>query len=186
MSGERERIIFLVTGAKGSGKSTLLRQLVDSPLNHDLLFDGIIAPRAGVQDNLYKVCFIASGLTMDIASRGYRDGWLEFGRYFFNPEAFDKGCIYLAEVAGKRINTIIIDEIGPVELGGHGWAGPLKMILEGSPVPLVLSVRTALVEQIVKYFSIKNPILIEAGEESPEEVGAMILPHTRRFKSGNN
>lgn len=76
---------------------------------------------------------------------------LSIGRFVFSAKAFQRAI----EVLRSAINTdgwLVIDEIGPMELRGEGFAGVFGEILGERKGKLVVVIREGLVEEVCKEF----------------------------------
>jgi nucleoside-triphosphatase THEP1 len=64
----------------------------------------------------------------------------------------------------NRDNTlIIIDEAGPLELRGEGWAGRIRELLNINEWQIILVVRKSLVDEVIRKFIIKDPAVLKVG-----------------------
>ena len=88
----------------------------------------------------------------------YETEVVEIGRYKFSVKAFEWSTKILAESIHKNYDEIIIDEIGPLELQGKGFAEVLKLLLKHSEIKsdLFLVVRDKAVQQVLDYFKISE------------------------------
>lgn len=59
------------------------------------------------------------------------------------------------------MKCMVIDEVGRLELQGHGYANALRTLLEMQK-DLYIAVRSRFVDDVVEEFGIKNYELIEA------------------------
>ena len=76
-----------------------------------------------------------------------------FGPYHFKKETFhwimEQTIIWIKE----GIHPIYLDEVGQLELQGHGYHDPLKLLIQ-SKVDLILVIRSDLIDQVTNYFGI--------------------------------
>ena len=79
------------------------------------------------------------------------------GRYLFSSNAFQKASAILCNATSA---TIIIDEIGPLELNNQGFSDALKNILVKNYSNLLLVVRDSLVNNVINHFSIAKADVI--------------------------
>ncbi len=54
------------------------------------------------------------------------------------------------------IDFLIVDEIGPFELQGKGWAKAVSKIRHELDIPMLWVVRNQLVEDVINHFKIDN------------------------------
>ncbi|ORC33991.1 hypothetical protein B4O97_13975 [Marispirochaeta aestuarii] len=78
-------------------------------------------------------------------------GWFPFRRFFFNPAAFAAAESCWAAFEGSPPKELILDEVGPLELEGRGFAPLLRIFLTAGS-DLTVSVRPSLLEVVPDYF----------------------------------
>lgn len=83
------------------------------------------------------------------------------GRYAFSKKGFDKAIEVIKEGINKQ-GWLVIDEIGPMELGGEGFDQILQEILEkrNGIQTVLLVVRDGLAEEVKEKYKIENGIVI--------------------------
>jgi nucleoside-triphosphatase THEP1 len=74
------------------------------------------------------------------------------GRFQFRQAAFDWAVDRIGQSLGQA-RSVVIDEVGPLELGGAGFAPLLDRLAQDHPgIQRVLLVRTGLVESVADRF----------------------------------
>ncbi len=82
---------------------------------------------------------------------------LQIGRFAFLLSGFDMCYNIVAHGIAQHYATIIIDEIGPLELQGLGHDRLVRdFIQEASPIHWIVVVRTQLREKVVEHYAWKN------------------------------
>ena len=83
---------------------------------------------------------------------------LKIGKYHFSKASFDKASGILLAALQQVKGYIIIDEIGPLELRGFGFAATVKTVLanEKNKLQIVIVVREELQEKAMAYFNLKR------------------------------
>lgn len=154
-AGKRNRIL---TGDKGQGKSTAVKEMYAGKPG----IDGIITVRR--EGDLRDFHILSKGESWSMqGSEDYDGPWLEVGRFRFSDEAFRRASQYLLESARKpETRLLVIDEIGPLELRGLGFAEVLKQIIEMPAGPdLLLVVRSGLEQKVREYFWLTDAQVID-------------------------
>lgn len=77
-----------------------------------------------------------------------------FRRFFFSQQALDFGNSVLKEAAEKA-KVIVVDEVGPLELSGHGFAPGLRVCRE-SQAFLILTVRPHLLSSVKRWLGLES------------------------------
>jgi hypothetical protein len=86
-----------------------------------------------------------------------------FRRFFFSQRALDFGSSVLKEAAGKA-EVIVVDEVGPLELSGCGFAPGLGICRESGAF-LILTVRPHLLSPVKRWLNLeKAEVLLLPGE----------------------
>lgn len=122
--------VQLITGGRDAGKTAYLLSLAEQrPCS------GILSAKhfAGGEHRGYNALFYRTGtffgrmpflrLPEDLPPGG---DWFAYRRYSFNSDVFRAAV----EDVGNWTPPVIIDEIGPLEMDGRGFAGILRQILE--------------------------------------------------------
>ncbi len=145
----------VVTGPPGCGKTTLCQQIVTYAQTNGLPVRGVLAPevRHGDARVGYAVVDVCTGLTCPFAC--LRDqgpaGGVPVGRYLIDPAglAFARAALAEALTAGGPL--IVIDEVGPLELGGGGLMAEAMAALHGPASVLVVVRRDLLTEFLARF-----------------------------------
>ncbi len=150
-------MVTLIVGPINSGKTTQM-----AALHREKGGDGVLCPKfmeSGVHRG-YDLVHLATGETLPFArfSDSLPKNWHEaftFGPYSFSTRGQEKAAEIIEKAIEAGISPIFIDEIGPVELQGQGFAPLLRRLLQGEQDTIV-SVRDFLLEQIINFFEIKK------------------------------
>ncbi len=80
------------------------------------------------------------------------------GRFVFDGNAFHQAMSWLDHhLFDPEIKTLILDEIGPLELSGKGWDSWVKnAVSKIGDKTLILVVREGLVEKVVAHYEITD------------------------------
>lgn len=82
---------------------------------------------------------------------------LTVGRFSFRTAAFDWANASLLAAVGDRSNpTIVVDEVGPLELAGRGLLPGVRQVLARPEGRTILVVRAPLVAAIVETFDLRQ------------------------------
>ncbi len=137
-------MIRILTGPTRSLKTTTLLRWVD--LRNDC--GGFLSPDVDGVRHLYHIH------TKELVSWQHvipQPGDVMIGRFAFDPDGFVDGRKWLAEdMPDPKVNHIILDEVGPLELAGKGWDPWLQ---SGLTIPsaktLIIVVRDSLLEEVI-------------------------------------
>ena len=81
---------------------------------------------------------------------------LLIGKFTFSVKAFERAIAVVRDATKKENGWLVIDEIGPLELQGKGFAPILSSILSDAKVSLqiLLVVRDSILNDVIKEFGL--------------------------------
>ncbi len=168
--------LFLVTGASGAGKTEFLTALVERLKARGLRVGGLLSPgthEGGVRTG-FDVVDLATGRRAALSRRGGPPEWPALaGPFHFSPEGLSLGREALAVDA----DVSVVDEVGPLELSGGGWAAGLDELALSRRRPLVWAVRESLADAVQARWS--APALAVWTPASDVEAAAAALEAAR-------
>ena len=100
----------------------------------------------------------------------YTPGWFRYGKYYFSPEALEFGKHILQKVTEENTDLIVIDEIGPVEMKGRGWADDIERLVSTSHIPQLWVVRQSLLKKAMRQWNIGEVLVIDISKETVENI----------------
>lgn len=157
-------MIFILTGPIGSGKTTMLEKWIKGRSD----VSGILMP---VLDGIRHIYSIHSGKLVPVEIRGDEspEEIVRIGKFNFSKKIFNWGIDEILKGL-RESNTIIVDEIGPLELTGEGFFPALNKVLDKfaekeEKKKLILVIREGLVEKVINYFQISEYVLFGSIKE---------------------
>ncbi len=173
---KREPIILLVTAGVGGGKTTFLEQLVSRLNESGIPYTGFLARGMGEHGKRkgYLLRDLQSGSEQLLAEKK-KGGRLRTGRFTFHPEVFrqEKEKVWRDLLSG-RPRVVILDEVGPLELRGKGWAPLLERLVTLPEIIQVWAVREKIATQVPRAWDFSPRRTVSPDKTSPEELAAMI------------
>jgi nucleoside-triphosphatase THEP1 len=148
--------IFILSGAQGTGKTSLLATLVPAMRKEGMVVGGICAPVVHLQGKRvgYDIEDIRTGVRSPLCRLAGVTLLPDVGRFRFLPDGFSAGRRALEIDPAHAPDVLIIDEVGPLELDGKGWADSLETTLPSFPGVIILVVRSELVPQVLDRWQI--------------------------------
>jgi nucleoside-triphosphatase THEP1 len=154
VDSERRRITIL-TGMVHTGKTTALMQWVQGRDN----VRGVLTP---VVDGRRMFFDIQSRHVFPMEA-GDDEAELVIGKYKFSAEGFARADMIIRK-SFPHDGWVVIDEIGPLELGGEGFAAVLKDLLSSKQRNILLVVRDKddVLQRVLDKFNINGAIVINS------------------------
>jgi nucleoside-triphosphatase THEP1 len=144
--------ILLVTGPVGAGKTTALARLVQEWRKSGRDVRGILAYRVveGGRTVGYDLEVVGEK-AHSVLARRKGIGSEQAGPFVFSDKALALGRQALRNAVSAEI--VVVDEIGPLELRGGGWAGEVEELLRESEAVVILVVRKQIQKQVVQWLT---------------------------------
>jgi len=173
--------VFIISGKVGSGKSTQLEKISRELQQSGLDLDGFLC-RGDTKHGeriAYTLVNVRDGSEFLFATNKTREGWPSYGRFCFNPEAFTEGEGIIRKGIKRKSNVIIIDEVGPLELEGRGWASILEELMKETEMVQLWTVRESILESVMEQWSIPAERICHLGKDKIEETIKKIIADVR-------
>lgn len=150
-------MLTIVTGPVNAGKTARMRKLsLQAPAADGLLSEKIF--RDGAFGG-YRLVRLQGGEGMDLALpvsafNGQFTEACRLGPFVFSAEAFRYGLRTLALLReAPAVQTIFLDEAGPLELRGEGFAAALPPLLQSGKA-LCIAVRSPCLRAFLRTFGV--------------------------------
>ncbi len=164
--------IVILTGEVHSGKSTYAGRLHQELTQRGWKTGGFIA--TGTFDdnarNSYNLICLPDQESLPLASIKAVGGWFKFRKYWFNPRAFHKGKECLLTAIRENADLIFLDEIGPMEKEGSGWADVLPSLLINTQCIQCWVIRKGMVDEICCQLDIDPLLVIDVNKHDLNEL----------------
>ena len=122
--------ILLFTGQVHSGRTRFMEAMAAGLRTRGMEPHGFLSRGEGrVERTGYMLKDLEDESLLALAGREELPGWERQGRFYFNPEALMKGNRILEKAMDATAPVIIVDEVGPMELEGRGWAPALDRLV---------------------------------------------------------
>ena len=142
--------IYILTGPVQSGKTTkLMKWSIDKKE-----VSGILTPVVDGKRVFYNV---RTKEQFRMEAEPGEENILEIGKFIFSKDSFERAIYILEKAMENNSGWLIIDEIGPLELRGEGFAEVMKNILDkGNSSRLLIVVRENLIQRVIDFFKINR------------------------------
>ena len=160
----KNKKLTIISGDRHSGKTTRLLNYIEELKEKAVLVAGIVS--IGTFKNDVRDSFILKDISTDIEkffmSRNKCDNCEKIGRFYINNETYNWGEDVINNAINSNVETIVIDEIGALELNGKGWDSVLIKVLE-TDKNIIITVRNKFVDDIVLKYGFTDFQIIDIG-----------------------
>lgn len=167
----------IITGETGGGKTTLATAVVHLLAARGVRVGGVLAPgsfRAG-RRWAFDVVDVASHGRWPLCAREGPPERAAEGGFRVNPVGLEMGRRALGAAREGMAQVVVLDEVGPWELGGRGWATELDRLVAAPPPLLLLVVRRRCVDAVVARWRLTVLAVYEVTAGEPSQVADEII-----------
>jgi nucleoside-triphosphatase THEP1 len=181
------RSAVVITGATGSGKTTLTREVIERLRARGLRVAGILAPGilTGGRRTGFDLVNLATGEQLPLAREQGNPGGshARWSRFAFSPEGLALGRRALTDDA-RGADVMVVDEVGPFELSGGGWAQPLDALAHGYGGALLLVVRESVVDAVRARWGAADTTVCDVADADPDAIADRLQQGSRLRAQG--
>jgi len=163
--------VIIISGEVQEGKTTFLLELVSLLKSQDVPLKGFIAK--GIHKEEGRIGYDLVDVETDASEQYIRIEKLpsayRHGKYYFSPQGLEFGRKILQKADKQNTSLIIIDEVGPVELKGKGWAEEIERLVNNSRIPQLWVVCKPILNRAMRQWNIGEVLLIDISTDSVEE-----------------
>lgn len=171
-------MIFFITGESGSGKTTLMKALAARLVHRGVVAGGFLAPGKWNQGRRsgFDLLNLLTQEESPLASLNFQGG-IQQGPFSFNEDTLKRGTQLLLQHADNQsVEILFVDEVGPLELRGGGWAKAL-MVLSDSQKPQVWSVRPGIIQEVADQWNFNPAQVFQVAEVNPADIETHIIQY---------
>jgi nucleoside-triphosphatase THEP1 len=170
--------LIILTGETGSGKTTWAGEIVRALRNRGVKVGGVLATGllTGARRSGFDITDLSTGRTVPLCREGDAGIGAEqrWSRFTFAREGLELGREALM-VRGPSADVIVVDEVGPLELTGGGWAESLDALAGHFRGQILVVARFAVVEAVrARWGGVTTPVC-RVGIDSPDDVAEIVV-----------
>ncbi len=177
--------VIIITGEIQEGKTTFLLELAALLHKKNIKMKGFFA--RGVHDKNERIGYdlenVSNGVNCSYIRNSFSEGWYRYGKYYFSPEGLEFGKEILEGIHPDEADLLIIDEIGPVELKGQGWAGEIGRLVNSADIIQLWVVRKPLLKKAIRQWNIGDVLVVDIKTDNPDESAEEIIKFIKSRKN---
>ncbi len=180
--------IIIISGNIQQGKTTFVRKVIHRLKRQNIDIGGFMSNVEYHADKRvgYTLEDIKSGAKVQLCSIIEDFNWKKQGKFFFNPDAIEKGNKIL-NFENSIPELIIIDEIGPLEVKSGGWSPAIQKIANEAIAPMLWVVRDSLVNKLSRKWPVGKIYHFKLSEDLPaSDVEKIAIRMIEEWKIINN
>ncbi len=155
--------VVILTGGTGEGKTTRLTEIVTILDRNHIACGGILAP--AVYENNERTGFDIFNVATRERARLARlipgSPGTDLSRFRFFDEGIGFGRAALDPANYREAKVMVVDEIGPLELSGNGWADSFDRLSRIPGLLLIAVTRRRLVATVMERWSLTEPLVLD-------------------------
>jgi nucleoside-triphosphatase THEP1 len=173
---KRKTPVIIITGGIGQGKTSFAGAVIRSLQKSNIPVSGFLS--IGKQKDGQRTGFDLQSLhdnsITPLCTTEIHEHQQSFGKYYFYRDGLKKGdaILHPEHMRGKK--TLVVDELGPLEINDLGWAAGIERILAGTSILQLWVVRKSLVQYMARKWDVGNVYIFETGIDQVEDVVVFI------------
>lgn len=176
--------VAIISGAIHSGKTTLLKQLVPIFQKQGLKAGGFFCPAVfdnGVRQG-YDIADLEEKQRLPLGRKNVSGNFL-IGDYYFLQQGMDYGFSLLEDGNVDDLAIVVIDEIGPWEISGHGWAKCIPALLQKNNLLMIWVVRENILDAVIQRWNLTDVIVINTSNATTASIASTFVAKCVALKS---
>ncbi|MBN1925353.1 MAG: DUF2478 domain-containing protein, partial [Prolixibacteraceae bacterium] len=168
--------IFIICGEVNQGKTKTAKKVVDKLVSAGIKVSGFytVANKDVEGEKTYFIEDISSGKKQKLGTKNIPLGDIKKSRFVFSERGLDFGKKILEHTLNVPPELIVIDEIGPLEIKGKGWAPEIEKLLLKSNTPQLWTVRQKLVDVAIRKWNVGEVHIFNMNSNMHEYLAARI------------
>lgn len=171
--------VYFFSGGVAKGKTTFLEQLLALLKAEQKSMAGFISPRILHRGETvgYHIKVVETNESFPLLSlrkKSDENSAKTIGKFEIDTAAQQKAKSVLSEALARKVDIIVVDEVGRLELNGGGWHEELMQASKSNSI-LLLAVRETFVEAVKEKYGFANAKYINVAEAKVNDVKEQII-----------
>ena len=159
--------MIIIHGDKNQGKTTQLKRIIDILKSNNKTVAGFYSEKIRKDNKVmgYDLLTITQNEQFPFLSINTSKEQEKIGKFSINKVAFEIGNSEIKKAILAKVDYIVIDEVGKLELDNKGWYDSINKLYLNFTNEIIFCVRTEFVQSIIDKFNFNKVILITALEK---------------------
>lgn len=151
--------LIIISGDAGTGKTTWIEQFIELSKKNNLATDGLYSKKVIEANDLWhhELIRISSNESHRLNTMEQINTDVKIGKFFFYPKTLEWGNSQLNSI--KKVDWIIIDEIGLLEFNCEGLLPGFQKIAPQNGSNIIITIRSSLINNLDEFLSEYVPVL---------------------------
>ncbi len=163
--------VFIITGAKGKGKSKSLLNVANFLRKNNIKFSGFLSEPVYRDDKLigYDIVNLENRRKLELMRKDPEFSSDQCGDFRYRKSSFDFATLEIFESIKRKIDIILLDEIGILETSNIGWHKCLCLLITSNIKFLFLVVRKNLLNEIIIKYNLNDSFIFDVDNDEYSE-----------------
>ncbi|SDC35272.1 nucleoside-triphosphatase [Williamwhitmania taraxaci] len=183
---ETKTKVFIISGEVNGGKTTLAKNVINLLQMKNVEVNGFltVAINNELSEKTYYLEEIKSGTREFLCSNNPVSENEKSGRFYFSEAGILFGRKIIEQPIQQGMQQLtVIDEIGPLEIQGKGWAPSIAQQLAQNNSAQLWIVRASLVNAAIRKWNVGEVFIFHLHEEREQEIATCIFNNLEAEKT---
>ena len=159
--------MIIIHGDINQGKTTKIKEIISSLDSKNKTIGGCYTQKIIINNKVigYDLVLISLKKTIPFLRVNGTIFHQKIGKYYINKAALLKGVQEIEKAILNNVDTLIIDEVGKLEINNNGWSKVLTTLFNSYKGNIILAIRTSFVAEIVEKWDLNNYELVSVKEK---------------------
>ncbi|OFX39827.1 MAG: hypothetical protein A2X08_02915 [Bacteroidetes bacterium GWA2_32_17] len=169
--------IFIITGKIDSGKTTFIKNLIENLKEKKIKVGGIYSQKIFENNERigYDLFDINTNKSEIFLRKNINGNYNKIGIFSIFPKALELRIESLKPENNTENKIVIIDEIGNLEFSDKAWAKSLEELIKFQKNNILIVVREALTEKVIKKWNLQNYTVFNLHEAENKIIENVII-----------
>ncbi len=150
--------MIIIHGDKNKGKTTKVKALIEELISQNKSISGFYSEKVISNNQIagYDLVTVADDKTYPFLTVKPIKNAIKIGRFYIDKKAIQTANQIIQKAIKDKVDYIIIDEVGQLELDEQGWFNIINILNTSYYGTLIFCIRTEFVKQVIQKWSFDN------------------------------